>query len=124
MHHHHAVTRWDPFAGMLTLEDEVRDLFRDFYRDAGAGWGGKGRDGGSWSPAVDIEETDQAYIVTADLPGVDQKDVKVSVENQALRIFGERKSESKETDQAYIVTADLPGVDQKDVKVSVTMYAW
>ena len=94
MHHHHPISRWDPFAGMLTLEDEVRDLFRDFYRDAGAG---KGRDQGSWSPAVDIEETDQAYIVTADLPGVDQKDVKVSVENQALRIFGERRSESKES---------------------------
>ena len=97
MSNHMTVSRWDPFGNMLSLPDEVRDLFRDFYRDDGARWTGKNRDGASWMPAVDIDETDQAYVVKADLPGVDQKDVKVSIENQVLRLSGERRTESTDS---------------------------
>jgi len=97
MNKHLPMAHWDPFAGLLNWQDDVRDLFRDFYGATQGPWSGKGRDGAAWMPAVDIEETEQAYLVSADLPGVDQKDVKVSLENQMLSIRGERRAETDES---------------------------
>jgi len=50
-----------------------------------------------WAPAVDITETDKAYLVKADLPGVKKEDIKLTHENGVLAIEGERRQEHKET---------------------------
>ncbi|MFC1499606.1 Hsp20/alpha crystallin family protein [Candidatus Zixiibacteriota bacterium] len=49
-----------------------------------------------WMPAVDVEERENEYAVSVDIPGVDKKDVKVSVEGNVLTIKGERKYERTE----------------------------
>lgn len=49
-----------------------------------------------WNPRVDINETDQAYVVKADIPGVDKADLKVTVQNRVLTISGERKEEKRQ----------------------------
>jgi HSP20 family protein len=49
-----------------------------------------------WSPSVDIEEEDDKYLIKADLPGVDKKDIDVKLENGVLSIRGEKQTE-KET---------------------------
>ncbi|MFQ5647184.1 MAG: Hsp20/alpha crystallin family protein [bacterium] len=54
-----------------------------------------------WSPTVDIYEEDGHYRVKADLPGIQQKDVKVSLENGVLTIKGERTLEHKEKGEDY-----------------------
>ena len=54
-----------------------------------------------WRPSVDIKEDENNYIFLADLPGVDTKDIDVSVEDGALTIKGERKSESKEEREGF-----------------------
>jgi HSP20 family protein len=54
-----------------------------------------------WVPAVDIKETDSAFEIHADIPGVDPKDIEVHMENGLLTIKGERKSESKEEKEGY-----------------------
>lgn len=46
-----------------------------------------------WAPAVDIEETEDAYVIHADVPGVPAKDIEINVENGTLEISGERKLE-------------------------------
>ncbi len=51
-----------------------------------------------WVPAVDIEETPDAYVIQADVPGVDPKDIEINVENGLLEISGERKLQ-KEVDE-------------------------
>lgn len=51
----------------------------------------------SW-PSVDVHETDQAYKVTAELPGLEQKDVEVTLRDNALMISGEKRQEHKEED--------------------------
>ncbi|WP_294947014.1 Hsp20/alpha crystallin family protein [Sulfurivirga sp.] len=51
-----------------------------------------------WVPAVDIEETPDAYVIQADVPGVDPKDIEINVENGLLEISGERKAQ-KEVDE-------------------------
>jgi HSP20 family protein len=54
-----------------------------------------------WSPAVDVKEDDKAYMVEADIPGVDPKNVEVTLENGVLTIRGERKEEHKEEKDSY-----------------------
>ena len=49
-----------------------------------------------WAPSVDIEEEDDKYLIKADLPGVDKKDIEVKMENGVLSIRGEKRTE-KET---------------------------
>lgn len=48
----------------------------------------------NWTPSVDIKEESDRFVVLADIPGVDPKDIEITMENGALTIHGERKSES------------------------------
>ena len=54
-----------------------------------------------WVPAVDIKETESAFEIHADIPGVDPDDIEVHMENGMLTIKGERQSESKEEKEGY-----------------------
>lgn len=54
-----------------------------------------------WMPAVDIKEEKNQFVIRADIPGVDPKDIEVSMENGTLSIQGERKSEGKEEKNGY-----------------------
>jgi HSP20 family protein len=54
-----------------------------------------------WAPAVEVRERDSALVVSADLPGIDQKDVKVEVDNNMLVIQGERKREEEKTEGGF-----------------------
>ena len=56
---------------------------------------------GRWTPAVDIAEKDDHFLIEADIPGVDPEDIEVSVENGFLTVKGERESESKEDKNGY-----------------------
>lgn len=55
----------------------------------------------NWAPAVDIAENDNNFLIEADVPGVDPKDIEVSMDNGVLSIKGERKSEAKEEMEGY-----------------------
>ncbi len=55
----------------------------------------------SWTPAVDIAENDDHFLIEADVPGVDPKDIEVSMENGVLTLRGERESEVKEEKEGY-----------------------
>lgn len=92
----HEVTAWNPMRSMLSLQGNMDDLFRDLLR----GFGGmEGADG--WAPASDIEETDDAFVVTADLPGLSQKDISITVRDNVLNIHGERKAERRDGKGAH-----------------------
>ena len=54
-----------------------------------------------WMPSVDIKEEDDKFLIYADIPGVDPKDIDVSMENGILTIKGERETESKEEREGY-----------------------
>ncbi len=84
------LVRSRPVNGILGLQDEVNDLFRDFFREFGGDGMARWGEDGAWAPAVDIEETDDSYIVSCDVPGLTQQDLKVSIENNILTIHGER----------------------------------
>jgi len=56
---------------------------------------------GHWTPAVDITEKDDHFLIQADVPGVDPKDIEVSMENGYLTVKGDRKREVKEEKDGY-----------------------
>ena len=55
----------------------------------------------SWTPSVDITENDDAFTILADIPGVDPKDIEISMDKGVLSIKGERKSEKVEEKENY-----------------------
>jgi HSP20 family protein len=90
-----AMMRWDPFRELGLLQDRMNRLFED----AGRGWRADEPSATtSWSPAVDIYETEGEIIVQAELPGVERNDITLNLENNVLTLKGERRFE-KETKQ-------------------------
>jgi HSP20 family protein len=82
------LTRWEPFRGLNTLQDQVNHLLEDSICGAGPN-----SSLAAWAPAVDIYETESELVVTSDLPGINEKDIDVRVENNMLTVRGERKLE-------------------------------
>lgn len=76
---------------------EIDRLFDDFFRPAEARTFADAAQS-AW-PSLDVDETDQAYTVTAELPGLEQKDVEVNLRDNALTISGEKREERKETER-------------------------
>ena len=72
-----------------SLQREVDRLFDDFTRGIGP------NGGGALMPSIDVSETDKEIEITVDLPGLERKDVDISLENDVLTIRGEKKIETK-----------------------------
>ena len=77
----------------------------DFFDRVLYGRAGFGRERDySWSPSVDIDETDKNVTIDVELPGIDKKDVKVEVKDNTLTISGERSSEKKKEERNCCVS--------------------
>ena len=77
-------------------------LFDDAFRDFGAPPSAMG--GGLWSagwPQIEVSETDKTIEVTAEIPGMEEKDVEVVLEGDVLVLRGERRSESEDQDRSF-----------------------
>jgi HSP20 family protein len=86
--------RWSPSSlragrDLAGIQDEVNQLFDGFFTRGTQ----RGETAGSFAPPVDVFETPEEYVLRADLPGVSQKDVKVSLMGDTLTLRGERKQE-------------------------------
>jgi HSP20 family protein len=84
--------REDYFDPFVTFRREMDRMFDHFF-DALPGQGGNGQ---SITPAIDVEERDKEMVLTAELPGVSDKDVEVTLAGDVLTIKGEKKSEKEE----------------------------
>ena len=93
-----AVTRWDPFRDLNVLQDRMNRLFEN----AGRGWTAEEPAATTtWSPAVDIFETEGEIVVKAELPGIDRKDIVLHMENNVLTLRGERRLEKETKEENY-----------------------
>jgi HSP20 family protein len=92
------LTHWDPFRGLTSLQDQVNRLFGDSVTRGGASQ----NDLATWAPAVDIYETENALVVKADLPDIQEKDIDIRVENNTLTIRGERKFQKEVNEDNYL----------------------
>ena len=81
--------RWEPFRELEQLQEHMDRLMQGVWSPAGGG------NGGAWMPVTDIEETDDAWVIEAELPGVDRKDVNVEMRDSELIISGEIKEKER-----------------------------
>jgi HSP20 family protein len=91
---------WRPFREVSRLRREMDRLWDDYF--------GPGRRGlqplqAEFAPAVDVKETAEAVVVKAEVPGMDAKDINISVTGDVLTIKGEKKSEREEKEENYHV---------------------
>jgi HSP20 family protein len=93
------LVKWDP---IKELEDVSTRLNRMFGRfPARAESGQEMLRVADWSPSADITETDTAYLIKAEIPGVQKEDVKVTVQDGMLTMQGERKMEKEEKGKKF-----------------------
>lgn len=88
----------DPF---LALQRQMNRLFDETFTGLPAIRAGNG---GALAPSIDVKETDKAIEVEAELPGVDEKDVQVTLEDNVLTIKGEKKAEKEESKKGYYMS--------------------
>ena len=94
-----ALVRWEPVRELNSLQNEMNRLFSTFF-DAPTGGNG-GTVGRRWIPAMDLVETEDHYVLTADLPGLSQDDITLEFEGDVLTLSGERKAEHAERKEGY-----------------------
>jgi HSP20 family protein len=92
-----AITRWDPFQELASLQNRVNGLFQDYGRT--------GQDEltttGSFVPAVDVYEDEHKVTLKLEIPGIKQEDVDVRLENNTLTVRGERNFEKEEKEENF-----------------------
>ena len=114
----------------LSLQREIDRLFEDFTRGFPSIPGFAGGNGGALVPNTDLTETDKEIEITAELPGLEEKDVQINLADNLLTIRGEKKAEKEEKDKNYRLversygsferTIALPeGVKAEDVKATI-----
>jgi HSP20 family protein len=89
-----ALVRWDPFHELTALQSEVNRLF------SRAG-GGEVADRQSWTPSVDVIETDDAIKLKAELAGMNPDDIGIELQDNVLTVTGERKFEEEVKEDKY-----------------------
>jgi HSP20 family protein len=92
------VVKWNPFRELEDMQTRLNRYFNEGVPRRGEADGPFFSD---WAPAVDIEETDQEYLIKAELPDIRKEEVKVQVLEGVLTIEGERKREKEEKGKRY-----------------------
>lgn len=121
------VSEWRPFEG---LRNQVDRLFRDFetgflqtplYRDIDNFW--RHDFGYAVTPAIDIVEKDNAYEVTAELPGLDAKNIDLQLADGLLTIKGEKNEEKEEKTKDRYVSERRYGSFRRSLQVPTSVDA-
>ncbi len=113
---------WSPMREIARFEKDVEEMFGRLPQ----WWGDRER---GWAPAVDMIDHKEEIVLRADLPGLDEKDIEVTVQDGTLTVRGERKEEKEEKKEDYYYsertygaftrTLMLPtGVDPDKVKAT------
>jgi HSP20 family protein len=91
------IVRWEPFRELSSLQTEMNRLFNAAFEGPGGGTGGARR----WTPAMDLLETEEEFVLRADLPGMSESDVSIELEDNVLTLSGERKTEHEDKREGF-----------------------
>jgi HSP20 family protein len=91
-----AITRWDPFREVVALQNRMNSLFGNLNNESDSPL-----TTGSFVPAVDVYEDEKKVVLKLEVPGIEEKDLDVRVENNTLTVKGERKFEQEEKEENF-----------------------
>jgi HSP20 family protein len=94
-----ALIRWNPMQNVLSLQQEMNRIFHEFAQGGNSeetSWGAS-----TWVPPVDVYETDEGFVLKAELPGVQKDDLHIDVHDRTLTMRGDRKPETEISEDRY-----------------------
>lgn len=90
------ITRFSPARELMTMNDRLNRIFDEaFGGQAGS------LEHGQWTPAVDLREEENEFVLQADMPGMKKEDIDIHLENSVLTIQGERRFEAEDRRESY-----------------------
>src|SRR5437660_1353053 len=92
------LTRWDPLRDLATMQNRLNRFVRESYSPEGPE---EALTTTSFAPPVDIYEDEHTITVKLEVPGIDEKDIDVRIENNTLTVHGERKIEKEEKEENF-----------------------
>lgn len=116
--------RWSPADDLFDIQDNINKVFGNYL----SARGGQAKVIG-WMPPVDITESENEFLIKADIPGMKKEDIKISLDENTLAISGERKEEKEEKGKNFVKKEKVFGsfmrsfalphsVDAKGIKAS------
>src|SRR5882724_3484807 len=116
-----ALVPWTPMQHFAALQGQMNQLFDQVFR------GGNGEETGwgvsTWMPPVDLYETPDAFVLTAELPGLTTDEIQIEVHDRTLTLRGERKPEAGMTDAHYQQRERVNGSFQRVFALPTTVDA-
>jgi len=92
-----AIIRWRPLGEIDTFKREMDRMFDDLFQPSSE----LSESSLSWYPSVDVKETKDEFVISAEVPGMSKDDIKINISDNTLTIKGEKKEEKKEENHNY-----------------------
>ena len=108
-----ALVRWEPVRELDSIQSEMNRLFNTFFDTPTTA--GNAAPVRRWMPAMDLVEHEDHFLLSADLPGMKQEDVKLEVRDGVLTIAGERKTAHEDRKDGYIRIERAAGTFQRSL---------
>ena len=86
----------DPLRDLFRLQDRVNQVFADLAQGRSCGGGADALDA-DWTPAADVDEQEEEYVVAVDLPGIDRSQLEIELEKEKILVRGVRSIDKRET---------------------------
>jgi HSP20 family protein len=112
--------QWSPFREVSRLRNEMDRLWDEYF---GAGRRAFRLEEEAWLPAVDVSETGDKITVKAEIPGMEAKDIEISMVGDTLTIKGEKKAETEEKDENYHMVERTYGSFSRAMKLPAVVDA-
>ncbi|MDX1416675.1 MAG: Hsp20/alpha crystallin family protein [Candidatus Promineifilaceae bacterium] len=114
------LVRWNPMRDMMSLRDEMNRLFEQAFEDMPLS---RWQPSTSWGLAVDVSENDDAFIITAPVPGVNPDDIEITISDNVLTIKGEFKVDESIEEEKYHIRERRYGSFGRSLTLPVTVNA-
>jgi HSP20 family protein len=108
------LAKWSPFHEVSLLRDEIDRLWEEFFKP---GRQGLGRMTEEWIPAVDILDTADKVTVKVEIPGMEAKDIEISLSGDILTIRGEKKAEKEEKEKNFYLVERSSGSFSRSLRL-------
>jgi HSP20 family protein len=92
------IIKWSQLPAISSLQNEMNRMIDHFFRGVESDYG---MESGAWMPPVDLVENNEKITVKAEIPGVDPKEINISIQDNTLIIKGEKKEEKEEKGKNY-----------------------